>query len=553
MSKIVGVTVGTNISPQALKEKLKPVLSVNDVKPDADGNVTLAITNGKDGVNGKDGYTPIKGVDYFDGQDGKDGYTPVKGVDYFDGQNGQPGKDGADGISPVVAVENIDGGHRVTITDKNGAKQFDVMDGKDGEGGSAEGLGELAYKDKVGYGDLDDTFQSIVDDRVSYDEWAAGMTDLDSHKVDVDFEQNFTEEQKARARANIGAVNRWDELEGKPIVREKGTVNEPLNLQWDGNTEGLLDAGYGWYKVSDDVFSDEDIKKMRITWGAMDGNWMENPTFGDYWEAIVDMGAATEDFVAFHGEPCVAFVRKENICIEFFAPATFPETGVYFYLDSSMRTYSLTSDEPVAQTKMVERIDANYLPMDDIAKAVGGAGGVINVHWDDIEGKPFGEEAIMVNEPLNLTWDGNIEGLLSVDDAFFLVYPFVFSDEDIQKMTATILNGAGNEEQWSFLDMWDRLVEWGQVGEDWVTGPTQPFLVFVRKENTYIEWMGLTFPKAGIYFINQGSYVVSLTSTEPVPQPKTAVHIDSEYLPMDKITKAVIAALPVYDGEVVTE
>lgn len=68
------------------------------------------------GPPGKDGYTPVKGVDYFDGKDGrdgrdgkdgigkdgkdaidgKDGYAPVKGVDYFDGT---PGKDGADGVS----------------------------------------------------------------------------------------------------------------------------------------------------------------------------------------------------------------------------------------------------------------------------------------------------------------------------------------------------------------------------------------------------------------------------------------------------------------------
>lgn len=33
-----------------------------------------------EGKDGKDGYTPIKGKDYFDG---KDGYTPIKGVDYF--------------------------------------------------------------------------------------------------------------------------------------------------------------------------------------------------------------------------------------------------------------------------------------------------------------------------------------------------------------------------------------------------------------------------------------------------------------------------------------
>lgn len=101
---------------------------------------------GAQGKSGKDGYTPQKGVDYFDGVngkdgkdgkdgiDGKDGYTPQKGVDYFDG------KDGADGFSPIVAVEDIKGGHRVTITDKNGGKSFDVMNGTDGQGGAGGGV-----------------------------------------------------------------------------------------------------------------------------------------------------------------------------------------------------------------------------------------------------------------------------------------------------------------------------------------------------------------------------------------------------------------------------
>jgi hypothetical protein len=50
--------------------------------------------------DGEDGYTPIKGKDYFDGKDGKDGedgYTPMKGVDYFDGEDGKDGYDGVDG------------------------------------------------------------------------------------------------------------------------------------------------------------------------------------------------------------------------------------------------------------------------------------------------------------------------------------------------------------------------------------------------------------------------------------------------------------------------
>lgn len=50
---------------------------------------------------------------------------------------GQMGQDGEDGYSPTVTVTTITGGHRVTITDKNGAHNFDVMDGEDGEGGSS--------------------------------------------------------------------------------------------------------------------------------------------------------------------------------------------------------------------------------------------------------------------------------------------------------------------------------------------------------------------------------------------------------------------------------
>jgi hypothetical protein len=90
---------------------------------------------GQDGKDGQDGYTPVKGKDYFDGkngQDGQDGYTPVKGKDYFDGTNG---KDGKDATSPVISVSNITGGHRITIKDVNGTKTVDVMDGSNGSNG----------------------------------------------------------------------------------------------------------------------------------------------------------------------------------------------------------------------------------------------------------------------------------------------------------------------------------------------------------------------------------------------------------------------------------
>lgn len=37
----------------------------------------------RDGVDGRDGFTPIKGEHYFDGAKGKDGYTPQRGQDYY--------------------------------------------------------------------------------------------------------------------------------------------------------------------------------------------------------------------------------------------------------------------------------------------------------------------------------------------------------------------------------------------------------------------------------------------------------------------------------------
>lgn len=69
----------------------------------------------------------------FDGPPGPQGPPGIPGTDGKDGEdgiNGTDGKDGTDGFSPNVTVEDIEGGHRVTITDINGVKTFDVMDGE---------------------------------------------------------------------------------------------------------------------------------------------------------------------------------------------------------------------------------------------------------------------------------------------------------------------------------------------------------------------------------------------------------------------------------------
>ena len=107
-------------------------------------------------LNGTDGYTPKKGVDYYDGTDG---YTPKKGVDYDDGKDGfspivdfkevtdgveititdKTGphtaklKNGADGVSPSFRTEAIEGGYRVILSAANEYQQFDLLNGEGGD------------------------------------------------------------------------------------------------------------------------------------------------------------------------------------------------------------------------------------------------------------------------------------------------------------------------------------------------------------------------------------------------------------------------------------
>lgn len=94
--------------------------------------------DGKDGLDGRDGV------------DGKDGSNGRDGVDGAPGKNGADGQPGKDGTSPVVSVSSISGGHRITITDKNGTNTVDVMNGKNGSDGAAGSPGKDGSNGKDG-------------------------------------------------------------------------------------------------------------------------------------------------------------------------------------------------------------------------------------------------------------------------------------------------------------------------------------------------------------------------------------------------------------------
>ena len=83
-----------------------------------------------DSLTGEDGYTPVKGQDYFTDEEAQEFLnkaTPVKGVHYNDGEAGKDGKNGKDGYTPQKGIDYQDG--------EKGEKGEDGLKGEKGEAG----------------------------------------------------------------------------------------------------------------------------------------------------------------------------------------------------------------------------------------------------------------------------------------------------------------------------------------------------------------------------------------------------------------------------------
>ena len=102
----------TENPPEAWRAWVDQVLEATTHYPRlSDRNTWMQYVNGgwiDTGVSaeGKDGYTPRKGIDYFDGRDGRDGRD---GTDGRDGVDGLPGRDGTDGRDGIDGRDGVDG------------------------------------------------------------------------------------------------------------------------------------------------------------------------------------------------------------------------------------------------------------------------------------------------------------------------------------------------------------------------------------------------------------------------------------------------------------
>jgi hypothetical protein len=161
-----------------------------------------------------------------------------------------------------------------------------------------------------------------------------------------------------------GGASSWNDLTGKPFYEET-KVFEPLNITWDGNTEGLtvvnLEEGtyddgtsfrFGKYKVSDAVLTDEQIKAATAC--SINNNELEEFRIEDAWDFMVNEGAINEHFADLG---FIIVVKKPT--------SFFPECGIYFAKgwssdgnESCVTSFTI----PELTISVVHKLDNKYLP-----------------------------------------------------------------------------------------------------------------------------------------------------------------------------------------------
>lgn len=161
---------------------------------------------------------------------------------------------------------------------------------------------------------------------------------------------------------------------------------------------------------------------------------------------------------------------------------------------------------------------------------------------DYVKNRTHYTETVIVNEPLNITWDGNTDGLTAVN-SLYKVSDLVLTDEQIKSGTLTVL---GKSDPIELSSLWDSAESNGTATDNYVS--LNEYIVFVRKAG--VTFFTMYFSECGIYFTKYSDtlYPTSLTTTEPVEQTSVVVRqLDEKYIPdtiarAPKITSVTLAA-----------
>jgi hypothetical protein len=305
-------------------------------------------------------------------------------------------------------------------------------------------------------------------------------------------------------KLGAGGASSWNDLTDKPFYE---TVVGGDTLTWDGNTEGLTSVNFysdSAYKVSDAVFSTEDcVNGVNSSLKLPDRVIQE--------ECVIFNNGGVS-FAQCAGFPAVFSVPPECVGVDI-NDITFPEAGTYLMKTPYYHCSSL-SIPGFGGFPSIKPIDTKFLP----------------------EPLQFGETEVMGD---TLTWDGNTEGLMRVEDegGFLVLYKVSNATPSIEDFAsgasydATGPDGNPDTTELTANDI-ESLID-GIILVDMV------IVVHENAANVELEDMGgLSFPEPGTYFASSadGSYTSSLT----IPGytgfvTKTVKPIEEKYIPGDLI------------------
>ena len=207
------------------------------------------------------------------------------------GADGQKGEDGADGFSPTVSVTPIPGGHRVTITDKNGPKPFDVMDGEDGQ--DAEGGGTVDIESVEA--------EKVVFTRDMYSAYAIGNIELDNGRGKY-------------ASAGDSLVDALDAIFDKETPPEVTQPSVSVTFSGVKAYEVGTTASVSYSATFDPgSYSFGPDTGVKVTeWSATDGKTTETSASGSFSRLMEDDTSFTVKVSADHGSGAVPITNKGN-------------------------------------------------------------------------------------------------------------------------------------------------------------------------------------------------------------------------------------------------
>lgn len=269
-----------------------------------------------------------------------------------------------------------------------------------------------------------------------------------------------------------GGVTSWNDLEDKPF--EDARKIEEVNLEWDGNTDGLVsDTDYiGFYKVSDATPAFEDLHSVTVN-------------VGDNGEVSTDAFSKYEDDYSYGAGGYAIYIEGDRFCAIATSPTwCFPEAGLYFINNewTGNRTISLNFTGLIGEVKTIDPkflpkplrfdeknpIDPKYLPVALFTIECPREDQVTS-NWADIDTEQLKElfRKLRAQEPFEVYFTGSgsyfakaigctIESYSS-DSTFTLVFVTCVFDSNLTpsmaKLTIEANEGSDNTYTWSSLSM----------------------------------------------------------------------------------------------------